>query len=66
MDTPTLCALCPTVNGIHRVATVRAWLIVSGPHALIRTAREYCLCEPCRLDAVQRGDLVQGAEVEVL
>jgi len=63
---PILCSLCPTVNGVRPLATVRAWLIISGPHALIKTARQYCLCEPCHREAKERGDLVPGAEVVML
>jgi len=63
---PILCSLCPTVNGVRPIATVRCWFIVSGPHALIKTARQYCLCEPCHREARERGDLVPGAVVEVL
>lgn len=63
---PIHCALCPTVNGVRPVATVRAWVVISGPHALVRTARQYALCEPCHREARERLDLVPGAEVVVL
>ena len=63
----TPCALCPAVDGVRPMATVKVWLL-TGFCGVTRTAtaRQYELCESCLREAIEHGDMVPGAAVEVL
>jgi hypothetical protein len=55
-----ICDVCGS-----RYAAVRAWVISSVRFGKVLAEKMY-LCEECRGKASMRGDLVPGAEIEVL
>ena len=57
------CELCPIINGM--MATVRA-RVKTGTLNGMECSRRVYLCESCRRACESRGDIVPGAEIEVL
>ncbi len=72
MTTAIRCELCPTRDGVKPLATCRCTLKLlrhdpdRGFYARETETVVYDLCEDCRREAEEHGDLVPGAKVEVI
>jgi hypothetical protein len=60
------CALCPTIDGVRPLATVRAWVVTTRREDGQDRAVRYALCKGCFDEAIVHGDVVPGTTVEVV